>query len=82
MLPDTDAESARRIAQQLVDAMAAELLPVAGRVTISIGVADLSVGVEDGADLLRRADAALYQAKRGGRNRVCVWTADAVAESA
>lgn len=79
MLPDTDAGAARRIAQQLVDAMAAELLPVAGRVTISIGVADLSVGVEDGADLLRRADAALYQAKRGGRNRVCVWTADAVA---
>jgi two-component system cell cycle response regulator len=38
-------------------------------VTSSFGVAELSAG-EDSASLLRRADAALYQAKQGGRNRV------------
>jgi diguanylate cyclase (GGDEF)-like protein len=36
-------------------------------VTISLGVAELQEG-ETGEDWLRRADDALYAAKRGGRN--------------
>ena len=40
-----------------------------GRVTISVGVADLRADDKD-EEALARADAALYQAKRGGRNRV------------
>jgi diguanylate cyclase (GGDEF)-like protein len=40
------------------------------RVTVSIGVAELGAN-EDMDALLRRADAQLYEAKRGGRNRVC-----------
>ncbi len=39
------------------------------RVTISVGVAEFHAG-ETGDDLLRRADAALYQAKANGRNCV------------
>ncbi|MBI4995503.1 MAG: diguanylate cyclase [Rhodocyclales bacterium] len=39
------------------------------RVTVSIGIADYLKG-ESGDDLLRRADKALYGAKRNGRNRV------------
>lgn len=39
------------------------------RVTLSLGVATLISG-ETHLDLLRRADQAMYQAKRGGRNRV------------
>jgi diguanylate cyclase (GGDEF)-like protein len=38
------------------------------RVTVSIGLADTLGGAADG--LLRRADEALYQAKREGRNRI------------
>jgi len=41
------------------------------QVTISIGVAALIPGDDEGGeDLLRRADQALYRAKEGGRNRV------------
>jgi diguanylate cyclase (GGDEF)-like protein/PAS domain S-box-containing protein len=41
--------------------------------TVSIGVASLRPQVRDLHELLRNADAALYQAKREGRNRVISW---------
>jgi two-component system chemotaxis family response regulator WspR len=42
-----------------------------GRVTVSMGVATFDgAGDLDAAAVLRRADEALYRAKRGGRNRV------------
>jgi two-component system cell cycle response regulator len=42
-----------------------------GLVTISVGVAELDLGLDRTLkDWLRRTDAALYQAKEGGRNRV------------
>lgn len=47
-----------------------ESLPVGSPITVSIGLASLD-GEDDAATLLARADAALYDAKRGGRNRVC-----------
>lgn len=46
-----------------------------GRVTLSIGLAGWRPG-ERAADWYARADAALYAAKRGGRNRVVVDVAD------
>lgn len=39
--------------------------------TVSIGLADFEVGVNSAEDLMRRADTALYHAKRTGRNRIC-----------
>ena len=41
-------------------------------VTVSIGVASHEGGGECGAELVRRADVALYQAKMDGRNRVVI----------
>ena len=41
--------------------------------TVSGGVAAIRSTVRDAQQLLRNADAALYQAKRGGRNAVHAW---------
>jgi diguanylate cyclase (GGDEF)-like protein len=49
------------------------------RVTISGGVATWPADGEDVQSLLRSADAALYHAKRTGRNRVLAYTADELA---
>ncbi len=43
-----------------------------GKVTISIGVAAFPDHSDNGDELINSADEALYEAKRGGRNRVCV----------
>ncbi|KQQ32502.1 diguanylate cyclase [Duganella sp. Leaf126] len=42
---------------------------------VSIGVATMGDGIEDLDQLIKRADQALYAAKRGGRNRVAAWQA-------
>ena len=41
-------------------------------VTASIGVATVTSGADAPSEVLRRADQALYRAKNGGRNRVCM----------
>jgi len=78
LLPDIDAAGALSVAESLRAAVQALQLPhasspAAGVVTISIGAAS-GVPREDGtpADLLARADASLYRAKSGGRNRVAL----------
>jgi diguanylate cyclase len=42
---------------------------ILGRITVSVGVSMLQPG-DDMDTLIERADACLYAAKRGGRNRV------------
>jgi diguanylate cyclase (GGDEF)-like protein len=72
LLPDTDLAGAQAIAQSLVAAMAGQQDPVVGLITVSAGVASMRSLQDNGTDLLRRGDAALYEAKGQGRNRVCV----------
>ena len=43
-------------------------------VTASFGVAERLAGKDSIDNLLKRSDQALYEAKRGGRNRVTMWT--------
>jgi diguanylate cyclase (GGDEF)-like protein len=76
LLPDTDLAGACNVAESLRRSIAAAQIlhacsPVAGHVTISVGVADAALHAADPtANLLQRADQALYQAKQAGRNRV------------
>ncbi|MDB5905498.1 MAG: hypothetical protein JWM26_4376 [Betaproteobacteria bacterium] len=53
-----------------------------GSVTASLGVAVFPDHGSDVETLIRAADAALYQAKAAGRNRVVVYSAEAPAEAA
>jgi diguanylate cyclase (GGDEF)-like protein len=75
ILPETTAHMASRIADAIVRDVSSLAIPHPGAdhlriVTVSIGVAASSPHRErDSSALLERADAALYQAKRLGRNR-------------
>ena len=69
LLPETDLEAALICAERFRAALEIQDCGAPGPVTSSFGVACLQPG-ESGASLLARADAALYAAKQGGRNRV------------
>jgi two-component system cell cycle response regulator len=75
VMPDTDMAVATMVAERLRRRIAAEPFTIeqGGRrveVTISIGLAVLGGDDDHPAGMLKRADQALYRAKRDGRNRV------------
>ena len=75
LLPECSSEDAVQIAERLRSAVAATDFMLQGqphRITISIGIAGLSPDRASRGPLMAAADAALYQAKREGRNRVCI----------
>ena len=75
MLPHTDLDGARCVAEKLRLAVAGAAIQTAKgtiSITVSVGVAISQPGEEDGTRLTVRADNALYTAKQSGRNRVCV----------
>lgn len=70
LLPGTSIEGAISVAERVRKAaMEVEVSGVPGPITISLGVATWRIG-ETPEELIGRADAALYQAKSAGRNRV------------
>ncbi|MEQ8737662.1 MAG: GGDEF domain-containing protein, partial [Hoeflea sp.] len=75
IMPATEIASAETIANKIRETVQARELvkrstgESLGRVTMSMGIALLQPG-EAGASLVERADSCLYDAKRGGRNRV------------
>jgi diguanylate cyclase (GGDEF)-like protein len=78
VFPGVGEMAARARAEALRAGVAALRLPardgIGGVVTVSIGLfISAPDGKVDAAGYLVRADQALYQAKRDGRNRVCVW---------
>lgn len=76
--PDTDLLGAKKLAERVRAAVAAVEIDAEGRtiaVTASVGVAQLQSHDTTPIDVLKRADAALYDAKRNGRDRVSVGAA-------
>jgi diguanylate cyclase (GGDEF)-like protein len=70
MMPETGGEGAADVADRVRERLAAERLPGGGTVTLSFGVAEFPAHGDVGETLIAIADAALYQAKREGRDRV------------
>jgi two-component system cell cycle response regulator len=75
VMPETDAHVASLVAERLRRAIAGEPFAIEKGtrridVTISIGLSTLEKKGEPVADVLKRADTALYRAKHDGRNRV------------
>ncbi|MHA3904465.1 diguanylate cyclase [Castellaniella sp. WN] len=75
ILPGLDARAAGGMAERIrasVEALAiTHAHGLSGRVTISVGVAEMDLDDAHAAEILvGQADAALYRAKAGGRNRV------------
>jgi diguanylate cyclase (GGDEF)-like protein len=80
VLPGTDLEGAYDLAERVREGIEALELPLVGddeaggdaaivRVTASLGAAALGDGIEDLRELVAAADAALYRAKRAGKNQ-------------
>ncbi len=75
LLPETDASEALHTADRFREAIYHDPITYDGReiaLTVSAGVATIR-GSESIDRLLQRADEALYQAKRRGRNQVCAY---------
>ena len=79
LLPYTHIEEARIVGERLRKAVESSPIPInvedvdvkSINVTISMGLAEFN-SAETGEELFERADKALYDAKKGGRNRVCI----------
>ncbi len=69
LVPGCGIAQALELAGRLRAGVAAAAIPMAGPVTVSLGVAQLAAR-ETASALLQRADEAMYRAKSGGRNRV------------
>lgn len=75
LLPETGLQQARRVAERILEANRAHRVNTdAGpiRYTLSLGLSHLQVNDRDPWQIVQRADASLYSAKRLGRDRLCI----------
>jgi len=70
ILTETDFAHGLEVAERLRQTIKETDIPEAGRITASIGLAEFNESMRDGHELYGIADAALYEAKRQGRDRV------------
>ncbi len=85
VLTNTHQQAALSTAERLRRAIELEVVESEGqqiRLTTSIGLTDLQAGDVSLEGLMKRADAALYDAKKSGRNRVIATESPTVAVSA
>jgi len=79
ILPEAGLEEATMIAERirrLVESTPFEIGQVRMNLTVSLGISNFpSHRARSKEELVKMADLALYDAKRGGRNRVCIYNA-------
>ncbi|MEZ5578515.1 MAG: GGDEF domain-containing protein [Candidatus Competibacteraceae bacterium] len=77
LLPNTKKEKALLIAQRIQSALLEIPLPsnlpsILNKLTVSIGIAEFPCCATSSSELLNKADLMLYQAKKTGKNKVCL----------
>ncbi|WP_316367090.1 sensor domain-containing diguanylate cyclase [Candidatus Thiodiazotropha sp. CDECU1] len=78
LLPESEINNAALLAQRICDEVAVKPYQDGTQViavTISVGVSDIEDGDDNVDDLMYRADKALYEAKKRGRNQVVICSA-------
>lgn len=75
LLPETDSKGAEQVAEKIKKSIknldiAHSTSPVAGQVTVSMGVVCVMSNTYQEGDLLKAVDNCLYKAKNAGRNRI------------
>ena len=73
LMPHVDLAGAYQVAEKIRQLIEANIHPIAGKYTVSFGVAERR-SEEDYPGLYNRIDGALYQAKAQGKNRVILST--------
>jgi diguanylate cyclase (GGDEF)-like protein len=76
LAPDTSSERAGVIGERIRLRVERYRPMVEGeeiRASVSVGIASYPSHASEVTELLRRADEAMYRAKKGGKNRVCVF---------
>lgn len=78
LLPDTDSQACFRVAERIREAVAGMAIPSGGDkalppMTVSLGIAVYPEHGKDLEELLKASDKALYESKRGGRNRTTIY---------
>ena len=75
LMPETDSRRAKELALRICAAVSCHPFnhrqtQPGGKITVSIGLAELPSDAQTSEELIRRADQALYKAKKNGKNRV------------
>jgi diguanylate cyclase (GGDEF)-like protein len=81
LLTETELSGGLEVAERLRLSIKAEEIPIVGSVTASFGVAEFPLCAQTGRELVSVADAAMYEAKREGRDRVVCASTDTNANS-
>jgi diguanylate cyclase (GGDEF)-like protein/PAS domain S-box-containing protein len=78
LTPDTDSDSAWKVGERVRAQVRQYHRILEGeevRITISVGIVSYPAHASMISELLRKADEAMYNAKRGGKDRACVFSA-------
>jgi len=82
ILPQAYSEGALIVAERVRERIEQIDIPGFGNLTASIGIATFPTHASSRAELTLASDAALYTAKRAGRNRVCIFETESADSAA